>query len=288
MSKQHDNYYIVAKAINYLKIHFRDQPSLDDVANAVNLSPFYLQRLFSEWAGVSPKKFIQFLSVEYAKQRLQDGSMSVLETAYDTGLSSAGRLHDLFVKIEGMTPGEYKNGGEKLTINYSFSNSRFGKIMVASTAKGVCHIAFEEHDEEAVSNLKKRFPNAIVQYCFDPLQELALAVFKRGWNKPSEIKLHLQGTPFQLKVWQCLLDIPVGELTTYSDISTRIGNSKAVRAVGTAIGNNPIAFVIPCHRVIRSSGELGGYRWGEERKAAMVAWEASSVVHWLEQEEKEV
>lgn len=269
------DYTRVAQAIAYIKENFKDQPSLDDIAAAINLSPFHFQRIFSDWAGVSPKKFMQYISIEYAKGLLKDKQSTLLDTAYETGLSSASRLHDLFVNIEGMTPGEFKNGGENLEINYCFAESPFGKLIVASTAKGVCHIAFEEDEAGAILTLKHRFPNAMYHQMVDKFQQDALFIFQKDWSQLDKIKLHLSGTPFQLKVWESLLKIPMGALTTYGDIAKKIGKPKASRAVGTAIGKNPIAFLIPCHRVIQGSGNIGGYMWGPTRKSAIIGWEAA-------------
>ncbi len=269
------DYARIAQAIAYINNNFKNQPSLNDIASAVNLSPFHFQRLFSEWAGVSPKKFMQYISIEYAKNLLKDQQLTLLDTAYETGLSGTSRLHDLFVNIEGMTPGEFKNGGEELKINYCFSNSPFGNLLVGSTIKGVCHIAFEHDEQQALSTLKRRFPNAVYHQENDGLQKDALLIFQEDWQKLENIKLHLNGTPFQLKVWESLLKIPMGSLTTYGDIAKSIGKPKAARAVGTAIGTNPIAFLIPCHRVIQNNGNIGGYMWGPTRKSAIIGWEAA-------------
>ncbi len=220
---------------------------------------------------------MQYLSVEYAKGLLKNEQATLSEAAYKTGLSGTSRLHDLFVNIESMTPGEFKNGGERLVINYCFAESPFGKLIVASTAKGVCHIAFEEDEQQAFVNLKQCFPNAKYHQVIDKFQQDALFVFQKDWMQLDQIKLHLSGTPFQLKVWACLLKIPVGNLTTYGAIANQVGNPKASRAVGTAIGNNPVAFLIPCHRVIQANGNIGGYMWGSTRKRAIIGWEASQV-----------
>ncbi len=271
------NYDRIAQAIAYIKENFKDQPSLDDIAAAVNLSPFHFQRLFSEWAGVSPKKFMQYLSIEHAKGLLKDGQSTLLDTAYDTGLSGSSRLHDLFVNIEGMTPGEFKNGGISLNINYSFAESPFGELIIASTEKGVCHIAFEDNGTQALTMLNQRFPNAAYHQIVDKFQQDTLYIFQKDWSNLDKIKLHLNGTAFQLKVWESLLRIPMGNLTTYGDIAKHIGKPTASRAVGTAIGNNPIAFLIPCHRVIQASGNIGGYMWGPTRKFAIIGWEAAQI-----------
>lgn len=278
MSNQEQiNYTRIANAIEYIQTNFKSQPSLDDIAKSVHLSSFHFQRLFSDWAGVSPKKFMQYISIEYAKQLLQEERTSLLETAHETGLSGTSRLHDLFVNIEGMTPGEYKNGGENLVINYNLAESPFGDLVIASTPKGICHISFEEDEQQALSNLQLRFPNAEYRQLVDKIQQDALYIFQNDWSQLNQIKLHLNGTPFQLKVWEALLKIPMGNLATYGSIAQEIDSPKASRAVGSAIGKNPIAFLIPCHRVIQSSGKLGGYMWGSTRKSAMIGWEASKV-----------
>jgi len=267
------DYNRIAEAIEYIRNNFRLQPNLDEVASQVHLSPAHFQRLFTEWAGTSPKKFLQYISVEHAKKILEKERATLFDTAFETGLSSTSRLHDLFVNIEGMTPAEYKNGGKNLSINYSFAQSPFGSLIVASTPKGVCYMAFEEDEDKALNDLKLKFPNADFRRTLDLIQQNALFIFQNDWNKLPEIKLHLKGTDFQLKVWETLLKIPMGRLSTYGSIAGSIGNPKASRAVGTAIGSNPVAFLIPCHRVIRSTGMFGGYMWGATRKTAIIGWE---------------
>ncbi len=267
----------IAEAIEYIRCNFKSQPRLDDVAGSANLSAFHFQRLFTDWAGTSPKKFLQYISIGYAKKLLKENKVSLFETGLQTGLSGGGRLHDLFVTIEGMTPGEYKNGGENLAINFSFSQTIFGQALVASTASGICHIAFAEDDETALTYLKSKFPNASFRNTADEMQQHALRIFNPNRQDLNQVKLHLKGTDFQLKIWEALLKIPRGRLATYSEISKHIHNPGASRAVGTAIGANPVAFLIPCHRVIQSTGIFGGYRWGETRKTAMIGWEAASI-----------
>jgi len=271
------NYDRIAEAINYIKLNFKNQPNLDDVAQKVHLSPFHFQRLFTDWAGISPKKFLQYLSLDYAKNLLKDKQATLFDTAFEIGLSGTGRLHDLFINIEGMTPAEYKNGGKELDINYSFAESPFGNIIVASTPKGICYMAFADDREDAFSKLQEQFPNATYTQVVDVAQQDALHIFKKEWSELSKIKLHLKGTSFQLKVWETLLKIPMGDLSTYSDISKQIHQPNASRAVGSAIGANPVAFLIPCHRVIKSTGESGGYHWGPTRKSAIIGWEAALV-----------
>ncbi len=271
--QEHINFDRIAEAIGYMVNNFKAQPDLDEVARKIHLSPFHFQRLFTQWAGVSPKKFIQYLSVEHAKKLLVSGQATVFDAAYETGFSGTGRLHDLFVKIEGMTPGEYKNGGENLSINYSFAETPFGNILVASTAKGICYMAFADDSGSAMKELQMKFPNAKYTALADMIQQNALYIFLNDWSRISEIQLHLRGTAFQLKVWETLLKIPAGGLSTYGSIAAHISNPGASRAVGSAIGSNPVAFLIPCHRVIQSSGILGQYHWGSLRKAAMIGWE---------------
>lgn len=269
------NYQRIAEAIEYILQNFKYQPTLDEVAAKVHLSPFHFQRLFTEWAGVSPKKFLQFISLGYAKKLLKEQEVTLFDASWQTGLSSTSRLHDLFVKIEGMTPAEYKNGGTDLLINYSFSQSPFGTLLVASTLKGICYMAFTEEEEPGVLAMKSHFPNARFVPTTDSIQQNALKIFEPGLVTPSEIKLHLKGTDFQLKVWEALLQIPMGRLSTYGKIARHIAQPNASRAVGTAIGSNPVAFLIPCHRVIQSTGLIGGYMWGSTRKSAIIGWEGA-------------
>ncbi len=265
----------IAQAIEYIKNNFKKQPNLDEVAKQVHLSPYHFQRLFSQWAGTTPKKFLQYISIEHAKKLLAERQATLFDVAFETGLSSTERLHDLFITIEGMTPSEYKNGGKHLFIRYSFAESPFGNLIVASTPKGICYMAFEDDKTNAFNDLKQKFPNAVFEHKSDPIQQNALQIFRSDWNKLSEVKLHLKGTDFQLKVWETLLKIPMGRLSTYGKIAEQIGNANAYRAVGTAIGSNPVAFLIPCHRVIQSTGEIGGYMWGNTRKTAIIGWESA-------------
>lgn len=276
MSEQEQiNYNRIAEAIDYIKTHFKEQPDLDAVAAKLHLSPFHFQRLFTDWAGVSPKKFLQYTSIQYAKNILKDNQATLFDAAYETGLSGTGRLHDLFIKIEGMTPGEFKNGGVNLFINYSYAETPFGNILVASTPKGICHMAFADDEQQALTDLQLHFPKAHFKQMLDIIQQNALYIFTHDWSKLHQIKLHLRGTDFQLKVWETLLKIPMGQLSTYGSIAEQIKNPKASRAVGTAIGSNPVAFLIPCHRVIQSTGTFGGYMWGPTRKTAIIGWEVA-------------
>ena len=278
MSEQENiNYNRIAEAIEYIKTNFKEQPNLDEVAQKIHLSPFHFQRVFTEWAGTSPKKFLQYISVEHAKTLLKENQSTLFETAYETGLSGTSRLHDLFINIEGMTPAEYKNGGKNLFINYSFAESPFGNLIVASTAKGICYMAFNDDEGQALNDLKTKFPNASFTRRLDLIQQNALFIFQHDWSKLPAIKLHLKGTDFQLKVWETLLKIPMGQLSTYGSVAEKIENPGASRAVGTAIGSNPVAFLIPCHRVIQSTGIFGGYMWGNTRKTAIIGWEGAKI-----------
>lgn len=272
------NYQRIETAIEYIRDNFKGQPNLDEVAEKIHLSPFHFQRLFQEWAGTSPKKFLQYISIEHAKQLInEDRQLSLFDVTHETGLSSTSRLHDLFITIEGMTPSEYKNEGKDLRINFDFSDSPFGNVIVASTPKGICYMAFHSNPEKAVNDLKAKFPNASFFQRTDEHQKNALRIFYHDWNHPEQVKLHLKGTDFQLKVWESLLKIPLGHLSTYGKIAEQINQPNASRAVGTAIGSNPVAFLIPCHRVIQASGVFGGYMWGPTRKTALIGWEGAQI-----------
>jgi AraC family transcriptional regulator of adaptative response/methylated-DNA-[protein]-cysteine methyltransferase len=269
------NFKRIEEAINYIKLNFKSQPNLDEVAEKVNLSPYHFQRMFTDWAGVSPKKFLQYLTLDYAKSILREKHATLFDAAFETGLSGTGRLHDLFMNIEGMTPAEYKKGGQSLTINYSFAESPFGDIIIASTPKGICYLAFADDKEEAFTSLVEQFPNASFNALVDAMQQNALFIFTKDWSQLNKIKLHLKGTDFQLKVWEALINIPMGGLSTYAGIAQTINKPSASRAVGSAVGDNPVAFLIPCHRVIKSTGEFGQYHWGSTRKTAIIGWEAA-------------
>ena len=270
----HDHYVKIAKAIEYIQANFKTQPSLNEIAAHVHLSPTHFQRVFTEWAGISPKKFLQYLSLEHAKSILKsDATNQIFEATFETGLSSTSRLHDLFIKIEGMSPAEYRDGGKNLLIRYTFAQTLFGSVLMATTNKGICHIAFISDKLPALQYLQAQFPNATYLEEIDSLQSAALSILQSMPEQLPAIKLHLKGTDFQLKVWESLLKIPLGSVTTYRAIAEQVGNEKASRAVGSAIGKNPIAFLIPCHRVIQTSGNLGGYMWGLTRKSAILGWE---------------
>lgn len=270
------DYQRIAQAINYIKTNFKQQPRLEQVAESVHLSPYHFQRLFKKWAGVSPKKFLQYLSLEHAKKVLSEQN-SLEETTFQTGLSGSGRLHDLFVNIEGMTPGEYKNQGENLFIRYSINECLFGSYLIASTGKGVCNLLFFDDEEKVIEELKGLWPNARFEIGDDKDHEAIRSFFAKNIENPDKIRLHLKGTDFQLKVWEALLRIPEGKLVSYGTIASQISQPAAQRAVGTSIGKNPVGYLIPCHRVIKSVGGIGEYRWGQERKMAIIGWESAQV-----------
>ncbi|MFU1858752.1 methylated-DNA--[protein]-cysteine S-methyltransferase [Sphingobacterium sp. NGMCC 1.201703] len=270
--QQEVDFQRIAKAIHFLQENFRTQPTLGQIASHVYMSEAHFQRMFTAWAGTSPKKFLQYISLNHAKSLLKENNIA--ETTFQLGLSSSSRLHELFINIEGMTPAEYKNEGANLLISYDYYDTLFGSIIVASTAKGICHIAYEEDKESAFKALQRRFPNAKFIQQRDMIHENALKALNPQDGDIGQVKLHLKGTEFQLKVWEALLKIPMGNLSTYGSIASQIGNPKASRAVGTAVGSNPIAYLIPCHRVIQNSGIFGGYRWDPMRKTAMIGWES--------------
>jgi AraC family transcriptional regulator of adaptative response/methylated-DNA-[protein]-cysteine methyltransferase len=269
------DYQRIEAAIRYLVEHSTEHPSLEKVAGHIGLSPFHFQRLFKRWAGVSPKRFLQYLTIESARHLLLD-SASVLETAYEVGLSSPGRLHDLFVTIDAVTPGEYKQQGENIVIRYAFHETPFGECLVAETDRGICFLGFVNKDNhaEALADLQKRWAQASLIEEPGASQDSMQRIFHKGNSSKSEpVPLFLKGTNFQLKVWEALLRIPEGAVISYSGLAEVVGCPKAHRAVGTAVGQNPVAFLIPCHRVLRANGEIGGYRWGTARKKVMLALE---------------
>ncbi len=259
----------IARAIEYLYDHAAEQPDLAQVAAAVHVSPEHLQREFSAWAGISPKKMLQHISISRAKEALKN-SESVAEAAHSGGLSGTGRLHDLFVGIEKMTPGEYKNGGAGLQIHYSLIPGLFGDLLAAATDKGICFMRFSDDPSAALNELRAEYPNARLIGQETAFHRRAADIFR---TRCGRITLHIKGTPFQLKVWQALLDIPAGSLQSYGTVAQAVGSPNAARAVGTAVGQNPVALLIPCHRVIRESGIIGGYRWQRGRKMAILAHE---------------
>lgn len=268
------DYQRMADTLAWISAHFEEQPMLADIASRAGTSPYHFQRLFSRWVGLSPKKYVQYLTLERAKASL-DASESVLAASFAAGLSSPGRLHDLFVNIEAVTPGEYKRGGAGLVIFHGIHESPFGPCLLMHTERGVCALAFvdEGDDGRALAAMSARWPNARLVADPGPGAELAARVFAAHGGGGNTVTLLLHGTPFQIQVWEALLRIPPGAVTSYQALATYIGKPKASRAVGTANGANPISYLIPCHRVIRKSGALGGYRWGLGRKLAMLSQE---------------
>lgn len=269
------DYQRIEKAIRYLEIHAEAQPSLEELAAHLELSPYHVQKLFSRWAGVSPKRFVQCLTLERAKELLRD-SASVLDTAYEVGLSGTGRLHDLFVTLESVTPGQYKSGGAGLEIRYGFRHTPFGLCLAATTVRGLCRLVFLESGgtSSALDELRRDWSEALCQEDSETVGLLVDRIFAPAAPTPEKpFPLLVKGTNFQIRVWQALLRIPEGAIVSYSDLAGFIGCPSAVRAVAGAVGRNPLAWIIPCHRVLRSTGAIGGYRWGTTRKRAMLARE---------------
>jgi len=269
-----EDYLGIEQAILYLENHYKDQPSLEEVAGNSGLSEYHFQRLFARWAGVSPKRFLQFLTKEGAKSLLSQ-SENLLDTTHQVGLSSLGRLHDLFVTTEAVTPGEYKTRGTGVTIRYGIHPTPFGKCLIATTERGICHLSFVQASEgDAIDQLVTDWKEATMIEDYKSTVPLIEPIFDLRYNnRGKSLNVHLRGTNFQLKVWEALLQVPTGAVTTYEGIATRIGQPSAMRAVGTAVGHNPIAVLIPCHRVIRKVGEFGNYRYGALRKKALLARE---------------
>jgi len=272
------DYQRVEKAILYLEKNFQNQPPLSDIARHVHLSEFHFQRLFKRWAGISPKKFLQFLTVEYAKSLL-DTAPNLLDVTFETGLSSSGRLHDLFVNIEAVTPGEYKSRGDGLSIHYGYHPTPFGNCFLAATDKGVCGLSFvdENNRQAVVERLRRNWRAARLVHSESATRQYVEAIFSRKKTASKNLTLFLKGTNFQIKVWEALLRIPPAKMVSYEDIARIVCTPRATRAVANAVANNPIAYLIPCHRVIRKTGVFGEYRWGTSRKKALLAWEASRV-----------
>jgi AraC family transcriptional regulator, regulatory protein of adaptative response / methylated-DNA-[protein]-cysteine methyltransferase len=273
--EQSQHYQLMEQAIRYIEANVRRQPELEEIASAIGLSEYHFQRLFTAWAGISPKRFMQFLTKESAKELL-NRSENLLDTTHQVGLSSLGRLHDLFVSTEAVTPGEYKSQGAGVSIHYGIHITPFGKCLIATTERGICHLGFVDGSEgKSIDTLVEHWKQATMIEDFKTTAPLVNRIFLNG-QSDDKLKLHLRGTNFQIKVWEALLNIPTGTLTTYEHIAARIGNPRAVRAVGSAVGDNPVAYLIPCHRVIRKSGEFGNYLYGSARKKAILAREIST------------
>ncbi|MCP4567183.1 MAG: methylated-DNA--[protein]-cysteine S-methyltransferase [FCB group bacterium] len=279
LTQSAEDYFHIGQAIEFVEANFKSQPTLEEIARSANLSKFHFQRLFKRWVGVSPTRFMQFLTLEYTKRQL-DESKSVLDASYDAGLSGPGRLHDLFVNFEAMTPGEYKRLGSDLRIEYGFHPSPFGECLLAMTERGVCFLGFV-HDggrSAAIMELRRNWPLATVSENKQKTKSIIGKVFALSAGRGSTpFHLHLKGTNFQVQVWRALLTIPAGNVVSYGDIAAYLGKPKAYRAVANTVAINPVSFLIPCHRVITSSGLIHKYRWGATRKKAILGWEAAQV-----------
>ncbi len=270
------DYDRIAQAISFITHRVSSQPTLDEIAEHIHLSPFHFQRLFCRWAGVTPKRFLQTLTLERAKQLFRE-SRPLLEVSYSLGLSSGSRLHDHFVHLEAVTPGEFKTGGAGLSIEYSEHETPFGRVFIATTRRGICDLAFldDEGSDEHLAALHRKWPRAELHENHDKTLAIIETMFGRKTTLDRPLSLYVSGTNFQISVWRALLDIPPGKVASYSEVATAIGHPRAARAVGLAAGANPVAFLIPCHRVIQQSGKIGGYRWGVIRKHAIHVWEAA-------------
>ena len=275
------DYDRIEKAVRYVQAHQHEQPQIEVLAHHVGLSPFHFVRLFKRWAGITPKRFLQLLTLEYAKERLAE-SHSLLETAFDAGLSGTGRLHDLFVTVDAVTPGEFKKLGDGLVIKYGLHETPFGYCFLGVTERGVCALSFIEGDkmEAAIAELASAWPEAVLVEDVSatrPFADAMISVASGETIRP--IPLLVRGTNFQIKVWQALLQVPPGQLIAYEDLAVLIGQPTATRAVASAVARNRIGYLIPCHRVLRKSGAIGGYRWGPARNAVLLAWEATHAEH---------
>lgn len=282
LSEKSERYYTIEKAIRYIESSHNSQPSLAEISAASNMSKFHFQRIFKDWVGISPSDFLRYITISHAKEILKEKA-GLLETSIELGLSSPSRLNDLFIKIEASTPGEYKKEGEGLKISYGFASSPFGNILLAETSRGLSDLIFCENDEFSLAEeeLQKKWPRAHLFRNDDRALTLAEKIFPEPGSsikeqQPETLKLYLRGTAFQIKVWEALLTIPPGRLISYADLARIINNPKASRAVGNALAKNPLAYIIPCHRVIRESGIINNYRWGSARKKIIIGWEQAS------------
>jgi AraC family transcriptional regulator, regulatory protein of adaptative response / methylated-DNA-[protein]-cysteine methyltransferase len=279
LSAAADDYAVVRRAIAFISEHWRAQPEIDEIAAAVGTTTADLHHVFRRWAGLTPKAFLQAITLDNAR-RLLRSSASVLDAAYEVGLSGPGRLHDLFVTHEAMSPGEWKSGGEGLSVAYGFHPSTFGSALVMTTERGLAGLAFADPGEEeaALDDMRGRWPKARYGEDKERTGAIARRIFDPTlWRPERPLRVVLIGTDFEVRVWETLLGIPMGRATTYSDIAAKLGKPTAARAVGAAVGKNPVSFVVPCHRVMGKSGDLTGYHWGITRKRAMLGWEAGRV-----------
>lgn len=279
MEKQTHDYDLVKHTLAFISENWRDQPSLETLADQAGLSPTHLQRLFTRWAGLSPKAFLQAVTLDHARGLLRD-SASILDASYELGLSGPGRLHDLFVTHEGMSPGIYKAHGRGLNISYGFHDCPFGRALILITSEGLAGLAFADHGKEksALADMTSRWPEATYVENQQATAAYAKRIFEsERWKPDQPLRIVFIGSDFEIRVWETLLRIPFGKASTYSDIASHIGKPKAARAVGAAVGKNPISFVVPCHRVLGKSGGLCGYHWGLTRKRAILGWEAGAM-----------
>ena len=276
-SQQSEDFKRIEKAIQFIEANFKSQPTLEQIAACVHLSKFHFDRLFKRWAGISPIQFLQFMTLDYTKQKLAE-SKSLLETSLDAGLSGPSRLHDLFVTFEAMTPGDFKSRGAELNIFYGFSRSPFGECLLAMTERGICYLGFVEKSErsEKLNQLFQTWPSSEFTQDQERIGLIVKNIFSVDKTRNSRpFNLYLKGTNFQINVWRALLSIPEGWVVSYQDIASYIGHPKAFRAVANAVAINPVAYLIPCHRVIAKSGNINKYRWGSTRKKALIGWEAA-------------
>jgi AraC family transcriptional regulator, regulatory protein of adaptative response / methylated-DNA-[protein]-cysteine methyltransferase len=279
MEKQTHDYDLVKHTLAFISENWRDQPSLETLADQAGLSPTHLQRLFTRWAGLSPKAFLQAVTLDHARGLLRD-SASILDASYELGLSGPGRLHDLFVTHEGMSPGIYKAHGRGLNIEYGFHDCPFGRALILITSEGLAGLAFADHGKEksVLADMTARWPEATYVENHQATASYAKRIFEsERWKPDQPLRIVFIGSDFEIRVWETILRIPFGKASTYSDIASHIGKPKAARAVGSAVGKNPISFVVPCHRVLEKSGGLGGYHWGLTRKRAILGWEAGAM-----------
>lgn len=269
-----NDYERIARVIRFLDERHAEQPDLQTLAKEVGLSESHFHRLFSSWAGITPKDFLQCLTLTHAREMLRSGR-NVLDTALESGLSGPGRLHDLCVNLEAASPGELKSGGAGWVITFGFAATPFGKCLIAESPRGICHLSFGDSEKMAIADLKSEWPKAELKRDDSTATKLAAKIFTQRNNSRSPLRAFVRGTPFQVKVWRALLQVPPGSVTSYGRLAQSVGKPTASRAVGTAVGQNPLAYLIPCHRVIRETGAFGHYHWDPVRKRAMIAWECS-------------
>lgn len=278
-NEQNINYYRIEQAIKFLEDNFQRQPELDEVAEKVHLSPFHFQRIFTEWAGISPKRFLQFLTVDFLKEKLQE-ARNISEAAESAGLSSQSRVYDLFTTLEAVTPQEYKKSGAGIRVEYGLHETPFGQCLIGVTERGICWLSFlsTSDSKSEIETMKAHWHNSVFHQDQNLTEQLVNQIFLRPIDTKSKLHLFVKGTNFQIKVWDALLKIPSGSVTTYQGIAEKVESPRAMQAVGSAVGSNHIAYLIPCHRVIRKDGILGEYRWSSTRKKSIIGWEMAKQV----------